>query len=47
MRAVKLASSIAAVFTAMALGVSAGHAHELEQTNTVFERAIPNIAERA
>ena len=44
MRAVKLTSSIAAVFTAVALGVSAGHAHELEQTNTVFEHAIPNIA---
>ena len=44
MRAVKLASSIAVVFTAIALGVSAGHAHELEQVNTVFERAIPNIA---
>ncbi len=43
MRAVKLASSIAAVFTAMALGTAAGHAHELEQVNAVFEHAIPNI----
>jgi quercetin dioxygenase-like cupin family protein len=32
------------VFTAIALGVSAGHAHELEQVNTVFEHSIPNIA---
>jgi quercetin dioxygenase-like cupin family protein len=44
MRAAKLASSIAAVFTAIALGTAAGHAHELEQVNTVFEREIPNIA---
>ena len=43
MRAVKLASSLAAVFTAIALGTAAGHAHELEQVNTVFEHAIPNI----
>ena len=43
MRAVKLASSIAAVFTTIALGTAAGHAHELEQVNTVFEHAIPNI----
>ena len=44
MRAVKLASSIAAVFTAIVLGTAAGHAHDLEQVNTVFEHAIPNIA---
>ena len=44
MRAVKLTSLIAAVFTAIALGTVAGHAHELEQVNTVFEHAIPNIA---
>ena len=44
MRAVKLTRSIAAVFTAIALGTAAGHAHELEQVNTVFEHAIPNIA---
>ena len=43
MRAAKLARSVAAVFTAIALGTAAGHAHELEQVNTVFERAIPNI----
>jgi len=43
MRAAKPASSIAAVFTAIALGIAAGHAHELEQVNTVFEHAIPNI----
>lgn len=44
MRAVKLTSSLAAVFTAIALGTAAGHAQELEQVNTVFEHAIPNIA---
>lgn len=44
MRAVKLTSSIAAVFTAIALGTAAGHAQELEQVNIVFEHAIPNIA---
>ena len=44
MRAVKMTSSIAAVLTAIALGTTAGHAHELEQVNTVFEHAIPNIA---
>ncbi len=44
MRAVKLTSSIAAVFTAIALGTAAGHAQELEQVNKVFEHAIPNIA---
>ncbi|MCI0429879.1 MAG: cupin domain-containing protein [Rhodospirillales bacterium] len=27
----------------MALGTAAGHAHELEQVNAVFEHAIPNI----
>jgi quercetin dioxygenase-like cupin family protein len=43
MRAVKLTSSIAAVFTAIALGTAAGHAHELEQVKPVFEHAIPNI----
>ena len=43
MRAAKLASCIAAVFTALAPGAVA-HAHELEQVNTVFEHAIPNIA---
>ena len=44
MRAAKLTSSTAAVFTAIALGGYAAHAHELEQVNTVFQRAIPNIA---
>jgi quercetin dioxygenase-like cupin family protein len=43
MRAARLTSSLAAVFTAIALGTAAGHAQELEQVNTVFERAIPNI----
>ena len=44
MRAVKLTRSIAAVFTAIALGTAAGHAHEHEQVKPVFEHAIPNIA---
>jgi quercetin dioxygenase-like cupin family protein len=44
MRAAKLTSSIAAVFAAIALGTAAGHAHELEEVNAVFEHAIPNIA---
>ncbi len=43
MRAVKLTPSIAAVFTAFALGTAAAHTHPLEKVNTVFERAIPNI----
>src|SRR5262245_9290795 len=43
MRTARLASSIAAVFTAIVLGTAPGHAHELEQVNTVFEQAIPNI----
>src|SRR5574341_743587 len=42
MRAAKLTSCIAAVFTAIALG-TAVHAYELEQVNNVFEHAIPNI----
>ena len=44
MRAVKLATSIAVVFIAIVLGSAAGHAHELERVDTVFEHAIPNIA---
>lgn len=44
MRAVKLTSTIAAVFTAIAVGTGAGHAHELEEVKQVFEHAIPNIA---
>lgn len=43
MRAAKLASCIAAVFTVLALGSTAAHTHELEQVNAVFEHAIPNI----
>ena len=43
MRAVKLTTSIAAVFTAIALGTAAGRANELEEVKTVFEHAIPNI----
>jgi quercetin dioxygenase-like cupin family protein len=34
---------MAAGFTAIALGTAAGHANELEQVNTVFEQAIPDI----
>jgi quercetin dioxygenase-like cupin family protein len=44
MRAAKLTSPIAALLTAIALGSYAAHAHELEQVNTVFQHAIPNIA---
>ena len=44
MRIEKLTSSISAVFTAITLGIATGHAHELEEVNTVFEHAIPNIA---
>ena len=44
MRAVKLAGSIAVVFTAIVLGSAAAHAPELERVETVFEHAIPNIA---
>ena len=44
MSSVKLASCMAAVFIATALGTTAARAHELEQVNTVFEHAIPNIA---
>ena len=36
-------SLIAAAFAALALGNAAAHAHELEQVNTVFDHAIPNI----
>jgi quercetin dioxygenase-like cupin family protein len=43
MKSVELTSLLAAVFTAIALDTSAGHAHEWEQVNTVFEHAIPNI----
>ncbi len=37
-------ASIAAVFTALAMGTGAAQAHEPEQVNTIFEHAIPNIA---
>ena len=43
MRAVKLTTSIAAVFTAIALWTAAGHAQEQEEVKLVFEHAIPNI----
>jgi quercetin dioxygenase-like cupin family protein len=43
MRIGKLTSSIGAVFTAVALWTTTGHAHELEQVRPVFEHAIPNI----
>jgi quercetin dioxygenase-like cupin family protein len=39
----KLRISIAAAIAALSIGSAAAHAHELEQVNTVFERAIPNI----
>ena len=44
MRAVKLTISIAAVFTAIALGTAVARAHEPEESKTVFEHALPNIA---
>src|SRR5262249_11171572 len=44
MSAGKRTSAIAAVCTAIALGTAAGPAQELEQVQTVFEHAIPNIA---
>jgi quercetin dioxygenase-like cupin family protein len=34
---------VSAVFAAIALGVSTGHAQELEQVTSVFEHAIPNV----
>jgi quercetin dioxygenase-like cupin family protein len=43
MRAVTLTGSIAVVFTAVALGTSAGHAQQPEEVKIVFEHAIPNI----
>ena len=43
MRMVTLASSMSAVLTAIALGISPVHGQELDQVTTVFERAIPNI----
>ena len=43
MRRVKLASSISAVFSAIALASATGHAHEPEQVTTAFEHAIPNV----
>jgi quercetin dioxygenase-like cupin family protein len=43
MRAVKLASSIAAICAAIALGAAAAQTPESEQVSTVFEHAIPNI----
>jgi quercetin dioxygenase-like cupin family protein len=36
-------TSMAALFAALALGGAAAHAHELEQVDTVFEHAIPNV----
>lgn len=43
MGAAKLVSFTAAVFAAIALGSTAGHAHEQEQVNAVFEHPIPNV----
>lgn len=37
-------TSIVAPAGAITLATAAAHAHELEQVNTVFEHAIPNIA---
>jgi quercetin dioxygenase-like cupin family protein len=35
---------VPAVFTVITLGTATGHAQEVEQSKTVFEHAIPNIA---
>jgi quercetin dioxygenase-like cupin family protein len=43
MRAPRLTVSMAALFTAIALGPAAAHAQELEEVKTAFEQAIPNI----
>lgn len=39
-RALTLTSSMAAIFTAIALGTGAGHAQQLEQEKIVFERRL-------
>jgi quercetin dioxygenase-like cupin family protein len=44
MRTATLASSLSAVFTAIALGIGAAHAEELDHVKTVFEHPIPNAA---
>ena len=36
-------AAVTTVFTAIALGTAAAHAHELEKVDAVFEQAIPNI----
>jgi quercetin dioxygenase-like cupin family protein len=43
MSVAKLTDSIAAVFTAIALVTTVGHARESEEIKTLFEHAIPNI----
>ena len=44
MRIATLTSSLSAGFTAIALGIGAAHAEELDHVKTVFEHAIPNAA---
>ena len=43
MSTLRLTASMAALFTAIALGAAAAHAQELEEVTIVFEQAIPNI----
>jgi quercetin dioxygenase-like cupin family protein len=43
-RMARISSFVSAVFTAIALGVSTGHAQGLEQVTTVFEHELPNVA---
>jgi quercetin dioxygenase-like cupin family protein len=43
MRKVNRTVSLGSVLAAMALGISAGHAQDLEQVKPVFEHVIPNV----
>ena len=43
MSTLRLTASMAALFTATALGAAAAHAQEVEEIKIVFEQAIPNI----
>ena len=43
MSTLRLTASMAALFTAIALGAAAAHAQEVEEIKIVFEQAIPNI----
>jgi quercetin dioxygenase-like cupin family protein len=43
MKAQRLATIASAVVAMLVLGKADGHAHESEESRTVFERAIPNV----